>query len=278
MKISKQLYVIKIGGELISKPEILHALCKEIAKLKQANLNIVLVHGGGIQTSEMEIKLGNKPTIIAGRRVTDEKTIETIKMVIAGKINIEILSTLQTNGVAAVGLSGVDGNILNVHRRPPKKIINENSKQDQMIDYGLVADILAVNPELMLTLIDNHFLPVVAPLAADKQGNIYNINADTVASTIALSLQAVQWIILTNIDGVYDQKGNTLAHLTCHSARELIDQGIVTNGMIPKIESIITAIEAGIKSVHIINGLKPEKLQKLFVEKSLGTLITNEGR
>jgi acetylglutamate kinase len=276
MKISKQTYVIKIGGELISKPAIFSSLCKEIAKLKQADINVVLIHGGGQQTSEMEIKLGKIPNIIDGRRVTDENSLEIIKMVIAGKINIEIISTLQSNGVSAVGLSGVDGNILSVHRRPPKKIINKNTQELQIIDYGFVADILAVNPELMLTLIENNFLPVIAPLAADNQGNIYNINADTVASSIALSLNAVQWIILTNIDGVYDQKGNTLPHLTCNSARALIDEGIIINGMIPKIESIIEAVHAGIKSVHIINGLKPEKLKNLFLEKSLGTLITNE--
>jgi acetylglutamate kinase len=275
MKISKQTYIIKIGGELISNLEILSSLCKEIARLKHAGTNVVLVHGGGQQISEMETKLGKTSNIINGRRVTDESSLEIIKMVISGKINIEILSALQCNGVSAVGLSGVDGHILNVHRRPPKKIVNKNSQAYQIIDYGFVGDILTVNPELLLTLIENNFLPVIAPLAADKQGIIYNINADTVASSIALSLnavQAVQWIILTNIDGVYDQKGNTLSFLTCKKARELIEEGAITNGMVPKIESILSAIQAGIKSVHIMNGLKLEKLQNLFLEKSLGTL------
>ncbi len=275
MKTSKQIYVIKMGGELISKPQILNALCKEIAGLKQAGIHVVLVHGGGQQTSEMEIKLGHSPNIINGRRVTDENALDIVKMIIAGKINIEILTALQCNGIAAVGLSGIDGHILNVQRRPPIKIFNKKTQEQQIIDYGFVGEILSVNPELILTLLENNFLPVIAPLAADDQGIIYNINADTVASSIALSLHAVQWIILSNIDGVYDLKGNTLPFLSCQIARELIADGTITNGMIPKIESILSAIQAGIKSVHIINGLKPEKLANLFHEKSLGTLITN---
>ena len=228
------------------------------------------------EISEMEIKLGKTPNIVQGRRVTDEHSLEMIKMVIAGKINIEIINALQCNGVSAVGLTGVDGHTLNAHRRPPQKIIDKKTKAHQIVDYGFVGDIFAVNPALILTLLENNFLPVIAPLAADNQGNIYNINADTVASSTALSINAAQWIILTNIDGVYDQKGNTLSHLTCKKARTLIAEGIITNGMIPKIESIISSIQAGIKSVHIINGLKPEKLENIFLNKSLGTLITNE--
>ncbi len=276
MKISKKTYVIKMGGELINNPGILNALCKEIARLKQSDKNIVIVHGGGQQTSEMEIKLGKTSHIVDGRRVTDENAIDVIKMVIAGKINIEIINSLQCNGISSVGLTGVDDRILNVRRRPPQKIIHKKTKTHEVIDYGFVGDILSVNPALILTLIENNFLPVIAPLAADNQGHIYNVNADTVASAIALSVNATQWIILTNIEGVYDQKGSTIPHLTCTKARTLIEEGIISNGMIPKMESIIVALQSGIKSVHVINGLNPENLKNIFLKPSSGTLITKE--
>lgn len=269
----ERLFIVKMGGELISKPSVLSALCKELAKLKQAGINIVLVHGGGQQISEMEVKLGKKTNIVNGRRITDEQTLDITKMVVAGKINIEIVNTLQTNGIQAVGLSGVDGNILNVVRRIPKTIFNKETLQHQTVDYGFVGEILSVNPALLLTLLNNNYLPVIAPLASDENGVIYNINADTVASSIALSLNAEQLIILSNIDGVYDTTGNTLTNLTCKQARELITQGCITKGMIPKIEAIISAIQSGLRSAHIINGLAPQRLNNILVEQSLGTLI-----
>jgi acetylglutamate kinase len=271
-----EIFVIKIGGELIGKAEVFKALCTQIAKLKKNGMNIVVIHGGGSQINEMEAKLGKTPNIVNGRRITDETTLETIKMVIAGKINIEILSALQCHGITAVGLSGVDGNLLQVRRRPPKTIINTTTQQTEVIDYGFVADIFGVNPELLFSLLNNNFLPVIAPLAADKQGIVYNINADTVAQAIALALKAKQWIILSNIDGVHDHDGAIMTHLTCTQARALLNTGVITNGMIPKVESILLAIESGIASVHIINGLKPEKLASLGLAETLGTLITKE--
>ena len=261
---SNQLIVIKLGGEIIHQPDTFNLLCGEIAKLKKLKINIVLVHGGGQQVNLVEAKLGNTPTIIHGRRVTDESALDTIKMVIAGKINIEIVSALLAHGVSAVGLTGVDDNMLHVCRRPVKTI-----------DYGFVGDIQSVNPKLILNLLANDLIPVIAPLAADENGKIYNINADTVASAIALSINATQWVILSNIDGVYDENGTTLSHLSCDEAKSFIASGVITDGMIPKIESIISAIQSGLKSVHLINGLKPEKLAGLFLKESLGTLVTN---
>ncbi len=261
---SKKIFVIKIGGEIISDPNHFNLLCKEIAKLKKENNHIVIVHGGGKQITEMEEKLGNTPKIINGRRITDEHSIDIVKMIL-GKINIEITGALKKQGISAVGLSGVDGNILHAERRSPKPI-----------DYGFVGNIVSTHPELVLTLIEKNFLPVVAPLASDHDGMIYNINADTVATTLALSLKATQLIILTNTEGVYDQNGIIFPYLTCQKALSLIKEGIITHGMIAKIESIHSAIKSGIQAVHLINGFKPEKLAAIFSGKSLGTLITKE--
>jgi acetylglutamate kinase len=251
-----ELIVIKIGGEVINHSIAFHSLCKKIANLKKTNTRMVLIHGGGHQVNELEAKLGNKPKIVNGRRITDENALDSIKMVIAGKMNIEIVSALQAQGVSAVGLSGVDGNLLNVCRRPANTI-----------DYGFVADIKSVNPKLMMTLLENNFVPVIAPLAADENGVIYNINADTVASAIALAIKASQWMIFSNIDGIYDEQGNTITHISCEAAQSLISKGVITGGMIPKVEAIIAAIQSGIQSVHLLNGLKTSHEQ-------IGTTIT----
>lgn len=260
MKIDKKIIVIKVGGEVFNNPEVFNKLSCEIAKLHQSNNAIVLVHGGGQQASAWEEKLGKTPQKINGRRITDEQSLDILKMVIAGKINIEILSQLQKHGIAAVGLSGVDGNILLGQRRPVQKIKDQNSGIMNDIDFGLVADIKSANPKLLYTLLHNGFVPVIAPLVADQNGVIYNVNADTVAAAIAISLQAAEWLILTNVDGVYDLQKNVLPKLSCVDALALIDSGTITAGMIPKVEAIISALKSGLQSARIINGLKPENL------------------
>jgi acetylglutamate kinase len=260
------IFVIKLGGEIIDKPKILKQICKETGCLIQTGIQVIVIHGGGNQATQWGEKLNHKPNIIHGRRITDEKTLDIVKMVFAGKINIELLSVFREAGIPAVGLSGVDGNILHACKRPPQ----------HNIDYGFVGDILSVNPELIFMLMEKKFLPVIAPLACDENGVIYNINADTVASAIAVALQADKWIILSNIDGIYDAQKNYLSHLTCAQARALIQQGAITAGMIPKVESIISAVQSGIKSVQIINGAKSGALSMLLSQQSIGTTFMED--
>lgn len=261
--------VIKMGGELMHSQTMLSALCQAIVELKKAGNHIVIIHGGGPQISEMEKKLGKNPVIHHGRRVTDAESLDIIKMLLAGKLNCELVSTLQSFGVNAVGLTGIDGNLLKTKRRSPQKELN-------LIDFGYVGDIMSVDPALIQLVIEKEMIPVIAPLGADADGQIYNINADTVASAIALSLHADQWIILSNIDGVYDQMGKTIPFLTCDMAQDLINNGIIKDGMIPKISAIIKAVQAGLNEVHIVNGFKPEKLNYILSGESPGTMITGE--
>jgi len=277
---SLKIFIIKIGGEIIDTPNALQSFCQEIAELRKKNNKIIIVHGGGQTATAWEEKLGRPAKIIQGKRITDEITLDIVKMIFSGKINIELLSLLQTCGVSAVGLSGVDGNILTVQRRPPQKIIDNKTGKTKKIDYGFVGDIVTVNPKLLTILIKKNFVPVIAPLAADKNGIIYNINADRVAAAIAHSLSPCQWIIATNVDGVYDAQSRIFSRLSCAESLSLIKQGIITDGMIPKIESIISALKSkikpGVKSVRIINGMQAGKLSELILQtKSIGTLISN---
>ena len=195
-KFKGKTFVIKIGGEVAHNTDHLHALCEEVALLSQVGIRVILVHGGGPQATEMADKLGIKTRKVNGRRITDDATLDVAKMVFGGKINVEILSSLRRAGVGAVGVSGVDGNTILATRRPPVRVDNE------IVDYGHVGDIESVDPTLLLTLLDGGFLPVVASLAADAEGNIFNINADTVATRIAAVIGAEKLMLASNVDGI----------------------------------------------------------------------------
>jgi acetylglutamate kinase len=270
------IYVIKIGGEIISHKNCLQNLLQAITTLP-SNIRVVFVHGGGQQATELDKKLGNEPQIINGRRITDAHTLETLKMVFAGKINIEILSMLQAMGIDAVGLSGVDANMISVNRRGIQTVINKDTGNEQPIDFGFVGDIVAIQPQLLITLLENKFIPVIAPLAADPAGVIYNVNADTVASSLALSLQAEKLIMISNVNGIYDVNGKLFQHLNCQQARSLIQDGTITGGMIPKVESLMAAMQSGMRSAHIINGFYGSNLAKILVNEPVGTSISTAG-
>lgn len=274
MRWQKELIVIKVGGEILSSHDALSSLCQGIAQLKHAGAAVIVVHGGGNQISAWAKKLGYVSKFINGRRITDAQNLDLAKMLCAGKINIEILSQLHVFAVAAVGLSGVDGHILHVHRRPPQPSINLQTQQQQMLDYGFVADIEQVNSALITSLIEKNFTPVIAPLACDHAGVIYNINADTVAAAIAVSLQATEWLIVSNVDGIYDANGNVLAHITAQQAQQFMQQGTINGGMVPKIQSILTSLHAGIRKVQIINGFNPQAFLQYIDGTTHGTMVT----
>ncbi|MEW6735446.1 MAG: acetylglutamate kinase [Acidobacteriota bacterium] len=273
-KFKGQTFVIKFGGEVADNSDTLTSFCEEIALCAQVGIKVVTVHGGGKQATELSEKLGIEPKIINGRRITDEKTLDVVKMVFAGKINIEILGALRRAGVQPVGLSGVDGNILYAKRRLPQTVVDAKTGQQQTIDYGFVGDILDVNPKLITTLIENNFVPVIASLAADSNGDVYNVNADTVASSIAAELKVEKWIVATDVDGVLDLQEQLISRLTSVQAKTLISDKVITGGMIPKVEAALAAIEAGVQSVHIINGMKRGSLlAEVFTEGGAGTML-----
>src|SRR5882724_3767564 len=185
-RFQSQTFVVKLSGKATENHDNLNSLAEELALLHQVGIRISVVHGGGKQLSELATKLGIEQTIIEGRRVTDDATLEMAKMIFAGKINTDILSALRHRGVEAVGLSGVDGNIVHAERRPPKEIMNRETGESEEVDFGHVGDIIQIDSRLLTVLLDQGYLPVISSLGADDEGTVFNINADTIASEIAI--------------------------------------------------------------------------------------------
>jgi acetylglutamate kinase len=272
-----QTFVVKLSGKVTEHHDNLTSLTEELALLHQVGIRICVVHGGGKQLSELASKLGVEQTIIEGRRVTDDATLEMAKMIFAGKINTDILASLRHRGIEAVGLSGVDGNIVHAIRRPPKEILNRETGVRDKIDFGLVGDVVQINSRLLTVLLDHGYLPVISSLGADDEGIVFNINADTIAAEIAVQLQAEKLILLSDVDGIYlkpDDAQSKLSRLTAAEADELITSGAATGGMIPKLQSIITLLRRGVHSAHIISGNNRNALlSEVFTDKGTGTMI-----
>ena len=271
-------FVVKIGGDIAEDEPGLHSFTEEVALLAQVGIHIVMVHGGGKQATDLSEKLGIEAKMVNGRRVTDEKTLDVVMMVFAGKINTEILSSLRKAGVDAVGISGVDGGIINAVKRPPKKIVNEQTGQEEMIDFGHVGDIHSVDTKLLKTLLAADFVPVIASLGGDDLGNILNINADTVASEIAAALKAEKLILASDVDGILRADKTLISRVTPQEIDQLIAQGVIRGGMIPKAQGAVEALVDGVKSVHIINGKKTSTLlAEVFTDTGAGTMIYRNG-
>src|SRR5918994_2476615 len=274
-----QTFVIKLSGKATEQPDNLSSLAEELALLHQVGIRICVVHGGGKQLNDLAFQMGIEQTIIEGRRVTDDATLEMAKMIFAGKINTDILAALRHRGIEAVGLSGVDGNIVHAARRPPKEILNRETGVRDKVDFGHVGDVVQINARLLTVLLDHGYLPVVSSLGADAEGMVFNINADTIASEIAVQLQAEKLIMLSDVDGIYLTSGDLdtkLSRLTATEARELISSGAATGGMIPKLQSIATLLRRGVHSAHIISGTKRNALlSEIFTDKGTGTMIVS---
>jgi acetylglutamate kinase len=272
-----QTFVVKLSGKVTEDQGNLTSLAEELALLHQVGIRICVVHGGGKQLSELANKLGIEQTIIEGRRVTDDATLEMAKMIFAGKINTDILAALRHRSIEAVGLSGVDGNIVQAKRRPPKEILNRETGVRDKVDFGHVGDVVQINAKLLTVLLDHGYLPVVSSLGADDEGMVFNINADTIAAEIAVQLQAEKLILLTDVDGIYLTPGDSqtkLSRLTAAEATNLITSGAASGGMIPKLQSITVLLERGVHSAHIISGAKRNALlSEIFTDKGTGTMI-----
>jgi len=270
-------FVVKLSGKATEDHQNLISLAEELALMHQVGIRICVVHGGGKQLTELALKLGVEQTIIDGRRVTDDATLEMAKMIFAGKINTDILSALRHRRVEAVGLSGVDGNIVHAERRPPKQILNRETGEHEHVDFGHVGDVVEINTRLLAVLLDHGYLPVISSLGADAEGTVFNINADTIASEIAVQLQAEKLILLSDVDGIFLRAGEPetkLSRLTAAEAETLITDGSATGGMIPKLQSITELLRRGVHSAHIINGTaRNALLSEIFTDKGTGTMI-----
>jgi acetylglutamate kinase len=272
-----QTFVVKLSGKATEDPDNLSSLAEELALLHQVGIRICVVHGGGKQLSDLASKLGIEQTIIEGRRVTDDATLEMAKMIFAGKINTDILAALRNRSIEAVGLSGVDGNIVHAERRPPKEVLNRETGERSQVDYGHVGDVVEINSRLLSVLLNEGYLPVISSLGADSEGTVFNINADTIAAEIAIQLKAEKLILLSDVDGIYLRPGeaNTkLSRLTAAEAEGMITDGTATGGMIPKLQSIITLLRRGVHSAHILSGTtRNALLSEIFTDSGTGTMI-----
>jgi len=270
-------FVVKLSGKVTEDPTNLTSLAEELALLHQVGIRICVVHGGGKQLTDLASKLGVEQTIIEGRRVTDDATLEMAKMVFAGKINTDILAALRHRGIEAVGLSGVDGNIIHAERRPPKEILNRETGVRAQVDFGHVGDVVRINSRLLMVLLDHGYLPVISSLGADDEGMVFNINADTVASEIAVQLKAEKLILLSDVDGIYLSPGDPqtkLSRLTADEADDLLARGAATGGMIPKLQSITALLRRGVHSAHVISGTNRNALlSEIFTDKGTGTMV-----
>lgn len=273
-------FVVKFSGKVTENRENLMSLAEEIALLHQVGIRICVIHGGGKQLNELADKLGVVQTVIDGRRVTDDETLELAKMIFAGKINTDILAALRNHGVEAVGVSGIDGNIVQAVRRPPREIKNRETGEIKTVDFGHVGDVLEINADLLSLLLHNNYLPVVSSLGADEEGRVFNINADTIAAEIAVQLKAEKLVLLSDVNGIYldpSDAGSKVSRLTVAQVDELIIEGIATGGMIPKLQAIIHPLKRGVKSAHVISGNdKNALLSEVFTDEGTGTMIIAE--
>ena len=278
-KFNSQTMVIKYGGHAMVDSKLKNGFALDIVLMKYVGLNPVIVHGGGPQIGEILKEMSIKSNFINGHRVTDEKTMDVVEMVLAGKVNKEIVATINEHGGQAVGLSGKDGHLITARKlkfvSSPNRTTNKSDNNPpEIIDIGLVGEVVSVNNRIIESLIGNQFIPVIAPVGAGKDNETYNINADLVAAHIASSLGAKKLILLTDVEGVFGSDGNLLSSLTAEEADHLIAKGAIKGGMIPKLQCCIEAVKGGVEKVHIIDGRKEHALLlEIFTDEGVGTEI-----
>ncbi len=273
-------FVLKCGGEIARNAEAIEHFATDVALCAHVGIRMVVVHGGGPQATELSQKLGHEPTIIAGRRVTDDATLEIVKMVFAGQINIDILGALRRHGVQPVGVSGVDGDLIHAVRRPKTEMHDPETGQRKIVDFGHVGDITSVNTRLLVSLLDGGYVPVLASLGSDDHGAIFNINADTVAARIAVDMAVDKLIVLTSAPGLLtdpDDPSSLVSHISASRCDEMLRSGAVHGGMVPKVETLVAAVRGGIARAHILDGTSPHSLLvELFTQRGTGTMVTTQ--
>jgi acetylglutamate kinase len=269
-------FVVKAGGEVLGDGRTRDALAAQIGLLHSLGIRCVLVHGGGPQATALGRRLGIEPTIVAGRRVTDDAQLEISKMAFAGTVQVDLLAALRRSHVAAVGMSGVDADLLTASRRPPREVRGDDGVS-RRVDFGHVGDIERVDVSVLETLLAGGFVPVVSSLAGDADGNVYNVNADTVAETIAIALKAAKLMMLTGAPGLLrdaSDPATVVGFADVSDVEALIRSGAVSGGMRPKVEACLRAAAGGVQRIHIIDGRAPDALLlEVFTGAGCGTMI-----
>jgi acetylglutamate kinase len=270
-----KIIVVKFGGNAMTGT-VAEDFAQDIVLMKQTGMEPVIVHGGGPQIGAMLKKLAIPSTFVDGLRVTDKAAMEVVEMVLSGTINKQIVTGINAAGGHAVGLSGKDGNLV-IAKKIERLKIDPVTHESKPIDLGFVGEPEKINPEVLRTFIKSDLIPVIAPVGVGRHGETFNINADTVAGSVAGAMQAERLVLLTDVEGVLDQEGKLMPRLTLREARTLIADGTISGGMIPKIETAIDAVENGVGAAVILDGRIPHVLLlELFTQHGAGTLITAE--
>jgi acetylglutamate kinase len=265
--------VIKYGGHAMADDELKDKFAKDVVMMKYIGINPVVVHGGGPQIGDFLRKLGKESKFIQGMRVTDKETMDIVEMVLVGKVNKEIVGLINSHGGNAVGLSGKDGNLISAE----KYLLSEEKAKhtpSEIIDIGLVGKVKAINAQLISSLTQNGFIPIIAPTGIGDAGETYNINADIVAGEIAAALKAEKLLLLTDVQGVMDKSKKLINTMNGKKAQHLIEEGVIEGGMFPKIKCCLKALKGGVNKTHIVDGrLKHAILLEIFTDKGIGTEI-----
>lgn len=268
--------VVKYGGNAMIDEELKNSFARDIVLMKLVGMNPIVVHGGGPQIGSLLEKLGIESRFVDGMRVTDNATMDVVEMVLGGLVNKQIVSLLNKNGGKAIGITGKDGDFIQCRKMTISRKTPE-MQAPEIIDIGHVGEVIGINPSVLEMTLQSDFIPVIAPIGTDAQGQSYNINADIVAGKIAAMLYAEKLILLTNIPGVQDKSGKVAPTLTMKQIREMIDDGTIHGGMLPKIGCALDAMSAGVNSVQIIDGRVPHAvLLEIFTDKGIGTQITSD--
>jgi len=273
----KKIFVLKAGGEVFTSDETTRHLLEQVALLHQVGIRVVLVHGGGPQSTELANALGVPTQMVGGRRVTDKQTLDVTTMVLNGTVNTRILAACRDLHLPAVGISGVDAGLLKAHKRPPMQV---EGHAGGPVDFGFVGDIDSVDTDVVRAQLENGMVPIVSPLSADEQGTVLNINADTVAAALATSLRASKLILTMGAPGILEDRHNPaslVSYLDLEDLQELRTNGSLAEGMLPKARAIEAAIKGGVPRVHLISYKIPDSLLlEIFTNEGTGTLVVED--
>jgi acetylglutamate kinase len=273
----RKVFVLKAGGDAFVSVETTRALLEQVGILHQVGIRVVLVHGGGPQSTQLAARLGLSTQMVEGRRVTDAQTLEVSTMVLNGEINTRIVAACRQLDVPAIGISGVDGGLIKATKRPP---VPRSGGSGELIDYGYVGDIRSIDAGLILKLLDNDLVPIVSPLSSDDSGTLLNINADTVAAALACELNAEKLVLATGVPGILESRDDPrtlISYVDRAGLRKLRDAGRITEGMLPKIAAIERALAGGVPRVHVISYALPDSLLlEVFTNEGTGTLVVSD--
>ncbi len=275
-----KVFVVKLGGEICDNTAALDNIVEQFSLLYQLGIRLVVVHGSGPQASDLAKRLGIDSPKVNGRRITSSDMLEVAKMTFNGTVNTNLVAACRKHHMPAAGLSGVDGNLITAVKRPLTELEDQETGEKKQVDFGFVGDIVNIQTQVLTQLLEGDYVPVVCSLAADRDGQVLNINADTVASALANAITAEKYILLSNVDGVMSDVRNPdsfCSQLSVKEIGQLVRDGAIGGGMLPKLQACIDALEGGVARAHIVNGLTPDSLLKeIFTNEGCGTLLVKD--